>query len=117
PAGRDRAGRLRRMDHRRRARRAPPRGLAPDAATLRPCRVARRARTTHHHLMARPAVHPPLPRCEAADRPADENVPADQCELVIATAWRLVEEGQTVLVFCPKRNSVEPYARAIIKVP
>jgi hypothetical protein len=67
--------------------------------------------------MARPAVHPPLPRCEAADRPADENVPADQCELVIATAWRLVEEGQTVLVFCPKRNSVEPYARAIIKVP
>lgn len=92
PAGRDRGRRLRRMDHRRQARRAPPRGLPPDAATLRPCRVARRARTTHHHLMARPAVHPPLPRCEAADRPADENVPADQRELVIATAWRLVEE-------------------------
>ena len=42
--------------------------------------------------------------------------PADQRELVIGTAWRLVEEGQTVLVFCPQRNSVEPYARAIIKL-
>ncbi|QFG22908.1 DEAD/DEAH box helicase [Actinomadura sp. WMMB 499] len=42
--------------------------------------------------------------------------PANQRELVIATGWRLVEEGQTVLVFCPQRNSVEPYARAIIKL-
>ena len=42
--------------------------------------------------------------------------PADQRELVIATAWRLVEEGQTVLVFCPERRSVEPYAREIIKL-
>jgi hypothetical protein len=42
--------------------------------------------------------------------------PADQRELVIATGWRLVEEGQTVLVFCPQRNSVEPYAPAIIKL-
>jgi DEAD/DEAH box helicase len=42
--------------------------------------------------------------------------PADQRELVIATAWRLVEEGQAVLVFCPQRNSVEPYARAIVKL-
>jgi len=42
--------------------------------------------------------------------------PTDQREHVIATGWRLVEEGQTVLVFCPQRNSVEPYARAIIKL-
>jgi superfamily II DNA/RNA helicase len=42
--------------------------------------------------------------------------PADNRELVIATAWRLVEEGQTVLIFCPQRNSVEPYAREIIKL-
>jgi hypothetical protein len=42
--------------------------------------------------------------------------PADKRELVIATAWRLIEEGQTVLVFCPQRNSVEPYAREIIKL-
>jgi superfamily II DNA/RNA helicase len=42
--------------------------------------------------------------------------PADQRELVIATGWRLVEEGQTVLIFCPQRNSVQPYAREIIKL-
>jgi hypothetical protein len=40
--------------------------------------------------------------------------PANQREHVIATGRRLVEEGQTVLVFCPHWNSVEPYARAII---
>ena len=40
--------------------------------------------------------------------------PADQREHVIATAWRLVEEGQTALVFCPQRNSVMPYAKKII---
>ncbi len=42
--------------------------------------------------------------------------PDSQREHVIATAWRLVEEGQTVLVFCPQRNWVEPYASAIIKL-
>lgn len=42
--------------------------------------------------------------------------PASQRELVIATGWRLLEEGQTVLVFCPQRNSVEPYAREIIRL-
>jgi superfamily II DNA/RNA helicase len=40
--------------------------------------------------------------------------PANQREHVIATAWRLVEEGQTALVFCPQRNSVMPYAKKII---
>jgi superfamily II DNA/RNA helicase len=42
--------------------------------------------------------------------------PADPRELVIATAQRLVEEGQTVLVFCPERRSVEPYAREIVRL-
>lgn len=42
--------------------------------------------------------------------------PSDKRELIIATAWRLVEEGQTVLIFCPQRNSVEPYARAILNL-
>lgn len=42
--------------------------------------------------------------------------PHNNRELVIATAWRLVEEGQTVLIFCPQRNSVEPYAREILKL-
>ena len=49
-------------------------------------------------------------------RPRRKMFPADQREHVIATGWRLVEEGQTVLVFCPQRNSVEPYAHAIIKL-
>ncbi|UZX04729.1 DEAD/DEAH box helicase [Arthrobacter sp. CDRTa11] len=60
---------------------------------------------------------PFIPRYFEASRPTGRRrreFPATQRELVIATAWRLVEEGQTVLVFCPQRNSVEPYAREII---
>lgn len=40
--------------------------------------------------------------------------PCDQRELCLATAWHLIDEGQTVLIFCPQRSSVEPYADAII---
>ncbi|MFK4014767.1 MULTISPECIES: DEAD/DEAH box helicase [Cobetia] len=40
--------------------------------------------------------------------------PGDQRELCLATAWRLVDDGQTVLVFCPERRSVEPFADAIV---
>jgi superfamily II DNA/RNA helicase len=40
--------------------------------------------------------------------------PRDQRELVLATAWRLVEEGQSVLIYCPTRSSVEPFAKAIV---
>ena len=40
--------------------------------------------------------------------------PADQRELCLATAWRLVDDGRTVLVFCPLRKSVEPFADAIV---
>lgn len=40
--------------------------------------------------------------------------PRDQRELVLATAWRLVEDGQSVLVYCPMRRSVEPFAAAIV---
>lgn len=42
--------------------------------------------------------------------------PANQAQLCIATAWRLVEEGQTVLVFCPMRRSVLPLAATIIEM-
>ena len=38
----------------------------------------------------------------------------DQRELCLATAWRLVEDGQTVLIFCPERRSVEPFADVIV---
>jgi superfamily II DNA/RNA helicase len=40
--------------------------------------------------------------------------PADQRELCLATAWRLIEDGQTVLIFCPERRSVEPFAAVIV---
>ena len=40
--------------------------------------------------------------------------PDDQRELCLATAWRLVDDGQTVLIFCPERRSVEPFADVII---
>ncbi len=42
--------------------------------------------------------------------------PKDHRELVLATTWRLAEEGQTVLVYCPERRAVEPYAREIVKI-
>ena len=31
----------------------------------------------------------------------------------MASAWRLIKEGQTVLIYCPQRRSVEPFATAI----
>ena len=40
--------------------------------------------------------------------------PCDQRELCLATAWRLVEDGQSVLIFCPLRRSVEPFAAVIV---
>ncbi len=40
--------------------------------------------------------------------------PNNQRELCLATAWRLVADGQTVLVYCPERRSVEPFAKVII---
>lgn len=40
--------------------------------------------------------------------------PNDQRELCLATAWRLVDDGQTVLIFCPIRRSVEPFADVIV---
>src|SRR4029077_7838834 len=40
--------------------------------------------------------------------------PDDQRWRCLATAWRLVEDGQTVLIFCPERRSVEPFADVIV---
>ncbi|MGY3235628.1 MULTISPECIES: DEAD/DEAH box helicase [unclassified Bradyrhizobium] len=42
--------------------------------------------------------------------------PSDHRELVLATTWRLTDDGQTVLIYCPERRSVEPYATAIVKL-
>jgi superfamily II DNA/RNA helicase len=42
--------------------------------------------------------------------------PSNQRELCIATAWRLLADGQTVMVFCPRRGSVLPYAKCIVEM-
>ncbi|MEI2775375.1 MAG: DEAD/DEAH box helicase [Tetrasphaera sp.] len=62
---------------------------------------------------------PFIPRFLEAKKPRKPRrnpFPNDSRELVIATAWTLVQEGQTVLIFCPQRNSVEPYAREVIRL-
>jgi len=63
---------------------------------------------------------PFIPKFVVAKKPtrgrARKLFPADQGELCVATAWRLVEEGQTVLVFCPMRRSVLPLAATIIEM-
>ncbi len=40
--------------------------------------------------------------------------PDTQQELSLASAWRLVSDGQTVLIYCPERRSVEPFATVIV---
>lgn len=40
--------------------------------------------------------------------------PFDQRELCIATAWALVADAHSVLIFCPLRRSVEPFAKVIV---
>jgi superfamily II DNA/RNA helicase len=60
-----------------------------------------------------------IPRYVEAKAPTGKRrnaFPSNNRELVIATAWRLVEEGQSVLVFCPQRNGVGPYADHILKL-
>ncbi|NNA13702.1 DEAD/DEAH box helicase [Pseudomonas lundensis] len=42
--------------------------------------------------------------------------PSNQTELCLATAWRLVSDGQTVLIFCPLRKSVLSIAKSIIEM-
>lgn len=40
--------------------------------------------------------------------------PCDQRELCIATTWALLADKHSVLIFCPQRRSVEPFAKAIV---
>ena len=42
--------------------------------------------------------------------------PNDQKELVLATAWRLLEDGHSILVYCPERRSVNVYPKRIVKL-
>lgn len=56
----------------------------------------------------------PPPNWVPPKRRRTKQFPCDQRELSLATAWRLVEDQQTVLIFCPERRSVEPFADVII---
>jgi superfamily II DNA/RNA helicase len=40
--------------------------------------------------------------------------PKDLGEFCLATAWKLVEDGHSVLVFCPVKAHVEPFAKKIM---
>lgn len=40
--------------------------------------------------------------------------PNDQSELTLATAWRLIEEEHTVLIYCPEKRSVNSFAKKIL---
>ncbi len=42
--------------------------------------------------------------------------PKDLGELCLASAWRLVEDGQSVLIFCPVRAHVTPFADRIVNL-
>ncbi|MGI5216784.1 DEAD/DEAH box helicase [Nocardia sp. CA-290969] len=42
--------------------------------------------------------------------------PSNQQELSLGAAWKFVEEGQTVLIFCPLRRSVNALAALIVKL-
>ena len=42
--------------------------------------------------------------------------PCDQRELCLATAWKLVDEGHSVLIFCPLRKSVGSFADSIVRL-
>lgn len=43
-----------------------------------------------------------------------KSIPRDRRDLCILSAWRLVEEGQTVLMYCPERRSVIPTAKTVL---
>lgn len=40
--------------------------------------------------------------------------PREQRELTLAAAWQLVDDGQTVLIFCPQKTSVISFAKLIV---
>lgn len=42
--------------------------------------------------------------------------PKDQQEFTLATAWQLVGDGQTVLIFCPLKASVNAFASVIVRL-
>lgn len=45
-----------------------------------------------------------------------KSFPQDGQELTLACAWQFVAQGQTVLIYCPQRRSVEPLAGEVLKL-
>ena len=68
-----------------------------------------RAKLTFRIEAERPFVNP-FVASRPAIAPRRKPFPASLQELTLASAWRLVDEGQTVLIYCPQRNLVEPIA-------
>ncbi|HEX9963829.1 MAG TPA: DEAD/DEAH box helicase [Allosphingosinicella sp.] len=63
------------------------------------------------------AEKPFVPRFLTATLPKGRKTrffPCDQRELCIASAWAMVADRHSVLIFCPQRRSVEPFAKAIV---
>jgi superfamily II DNA/RNA helicase len=63
------------------------------------------------------AEKPFVPRFLSATLPKGRRTrlfPGDQRELCIATAWAMIADHHSVLIFCPQRRSVEPFAKAIV---
>ncbi|MEJ5976606.1 DEAD/DEAH box helicase [Novosphingobium sp. PS1R-30] len=63
------------------------------------------------------AEKPFVPKFLSASLPKGRKTrhfPCDQRELCIATAWALLADKHSVLIFCPQRRSVEPFAKAIV---
>lgn len=42
--------------------------------------------------------------------------PKDGQELTLASAWQFIAQGQTVLIYCPQRRSVEPLASEVLQL-
>ncbi len=63
------------------------------------------------------AEKPYVPRFLTSSLPKGRKTrffPCDQRELCIATAWAMVADRHSVLIFCPQRRSVEPFAKSIV---
>lgn len=49
-------------------------------------------------------------------RGGKKTFPSKQNELVLASAWKLVSEGHSVLIYCPERRSVNALAKNLLTV-
>ncbi|MEK0226347.1 DEAD/DEAH box helicase [Bifidobacterium mongoliense] len=45
-----------------------------------------------------------------------KDFPKNQNEMTLATAWQLIDEGQSVMIFCPLRRSVTTLAKTIVEL-